>query len=408
VVFAAATPISVPEAAKLRLTMHQDAQSTGITAQVIRRARYFASYDAGWAELVASQRDRRDRLAALTEERKAIPSVSVPVLREQHASQRRESRVFLRGNFLSPGEAVQTGVPALLGDAPVSNRLEFARWLASPEHPLTARSAVNRLWEQLFGRGLVETVEDFGGAGAAPSHPELLDWLAIRFSRGLGWSQKRFLRELVLSATYRQDAALSQALRERDPRNELYARGPRKRLSAEMIRDQALAASGLLCLRLGGPPVMPLQPEGVWRTVYNNSQWETSPGDDAHRRSLYTFIRRTSGYPSYQIFDAPTREFCTVRRTATNTPLQALVTLNDPVYMEAAANLSARMIQSSERTEERIALGYETVTGQLVSKRALEVLTELFQSNRARGMTDEMAMTAVANAILNLDAALTR
>jgi hypothetical protein len=211
-----------------------------------------------------------------------------------------------------------------------------------------------------------------------------------------------------LSATYRQDATVSDQLRERDPQNQLYSRGPRTRLSAEMVRDQALAVSGLLSGKMGGPPVMPLQPDGIWKTVYNASKWETSPGEDAHRRSLYTFIRRTSGYPSYQIFDAPTREVCAVRRMTTNTPLQALVTLNDPVYIEAASQLASRMQQSGSSIEEQIRFGYEAVTGQPIHNDAIPVLVRLFEASRSKAESDDAAMTIVANALLNLDAALTR
>ena len=317
------------------------------------------------------------------------------------------SRLFLRGNFLTYGEAVEPGVPKILGDGVVTNRLEFAKWMTSPDHPLTARSAVNRIWEQLFGRGLAEVVEDFGNAVPRPTHPELLDWLAVRYPTQLRWSQKKLLREIVLSATYRQDATVTAELKQRDPQNRLYSRGPRTRLSAEMVRDQALTVSGLLSRKMGGPPVMPLQPDGIWRTVYNSSKWETSPGEDAHRRSLYTFIRRTSGYPSYQIFDAPTRDVCTARRITTNTPLQALVTLNDPVYIEAASSLAARMVQAGSSTDERIRYGYELVTTQPIHEEAILVLKKLHADNSVRVDSEQRAWTIVANALLNLDASLT-
>lgn len=407
-VFAAAEPIAIPDGAVLRLTMKQLAQSTGITAQVIRRARYAMSDDSSWTDLVQSQSEPRKKLQELAVQRKEIASVAVPVIREQHPSQRRDSRLYVRGNFLSPGNVVEAGVPTVLGNARVTNRLEFVRWMTQPDHPLTARSAVNRLWEQLFGKGLAEIVEDFGSVSPAPTHPELLDWLAVRFATTHEWSQKKLLREMVLSATYRQDATVSDQLKARDPQNRLYSRGPRTRLSAEMVRDQALAVSGLLSGKMGGPPVMPLQPDGIWKTVYNASKWETSPGEDAHRRSVYTFLRRTSGYPSYQIFDAPTREVCAVRRIATNTPLQALVTLNDPVYIEAASHLAARMQKSGASVEEQIRFGYEAVTGQPVRNDAVPVLIRLFEASRAKTESDEAAMTIVANALLNLDAALTR
>lgn len=407
VVFAVEKPVEVPVGAVLRLTMRQDAQSTGITAQVIRRARYAMSDDRCWCELVAAQSAERQKLAEIAGMRSKIASVAVPIMREQHVSQRRNSRLFLRGNFLTYGDPVEPGIPNVLGEAAVTNRLEFAKWMTNPNHPLTARSAVNRIWEQLFGRGLAEVVEDFGNAVPRPTHPELLDWLAVRYATQLKWSQKELLREMVLSATYRQEATVTQELKERDPQNRLYSRGPRTRLSAEMVRDQVLAVSGLLSRKMGGPPVMPLQPDGIWRTVYNSSKWETSPGEDAHRRSLYTFIRRTSGYPSYQIFDAPTREVCTARRITTNTPLQALVTLNDPVYIEAASSLAARMIKESNTIEDRIRYGYEAVTSEPIHDEAVLVLKKLHADNSARVDSEQKAWTIVANALLNLDASLT-
>ena len=210
------------------------------------------------------------------------------------------------------------------------------------DNPLTARVAVNRLWETLFGRGLVATGDDFGTQGERPSHPALLDWLAVEFVEG-GWSQKALLRQIVTSATYRQSSATTAALLERDPANALLARGARFRVEAEMVRDIALAASGLLSPTIGGPSVYPVQPDGIWNVPYSDFRWETSTGEDLHRRSLYTFWRRTSPYPSLVTFDAPSRELCTVRRVRTNTPLQALTTLNDPAFVEAARALAGRM-----------------------------------------------------------------
>ena len=312
------------------------------------------------------------------------------------------------------------GVPSLLGAADVRDRLQMARWLTSPEHPLFSRVAVNRFWEQLFGLGIVESSEEFGSTGREPSHPALLDWLAVRFAGEMEFRPKKLLREIVLSATYRQDAKVSPELLARDPRNRLLARGPRQRLAAEMIRDQALAVSGLLSVKMGGPPVMPQQPEGIWRTVYNGGKWVTSPGEDAHRRSVYTFVRRTSGYPSFQTFDAPSREFCTVRRTPTNTPLQALVTLNDPVYLEAAAALAKRMFAAGKTAEQRIAHGWKLATGRSAMEKELPPLLALHREAQAHftgdaktsaalGDTPDLAaLTVVANALLNLDVVLTR
>ncbi len=420
VVFAVDQPVPLPPGAVIRLTLQTKAQSTGITSQMVRRSRYAISGDSDWTQLVAAQVPAREQLAALTKQRDAIPSVTVPVMIEQSATQRRETHLFRRGNFLDQGPRVAPGVPEVLGGDAVHDRLELARWMTSPAHPLTARTAVNRLWNQLFGRGLVESVEDFGSAGLPPSHPELLDWLAVQFSTRLGWSQKKLLRELVLSATYRQDATVTPASLLRDPGNRLLARGPRTRLSAEMVRDQSLAVAGLLSAKIGGPPVMPQQPEGIWRTVYNRGAWVTSSGEDKHRRALYTFIRRTSGYPSFLTFDAPSREVCSVRRIVTSTPLQALVTLNDPVYIEAATALADRMIRADPGLERQLAHGYELATGRsappavlppllALHTQALESFTRDPKAAAAlAGSPEKGALAVVANALLNLDAVLTK
>ena len=237
-------------------------------------------------------------------------------------------------------------------DQPV-NRLGLARWLVDERNPLVARVAVNRIWQQVFGRGIVETSEDFGSQGAAPSHPELLDWLATEFI-AKGWSQKALLRLIVTSSTYRQSSVVTPQLAERDPDNRLLARGPRFRMEAEMVRDVTLAASGLLSAKMHGPSVFPLQPPGVWNMPYSSDKWTTSEGEDRYRRSLYTFWRRTSPYPAFMTFDTTSREFCTVRRVRTNTPLQALTLLNDPASFEAARALAARMIAAGAAAPARV------------------------------------------------------
>lgn len=287
----------------------------------------------------------RDETAAREAELRSIRPPTTPILRELPADRRRKTHILIRGSFLAPGKEVEAGVPRIFGDLPPDtprNRLDFAHWLMSGDNPLSARVAVNRFWEQLFGTGLVETSEDFGTQGASPSHPELIDWLAIRFRNDLRFSVKALLRELVSSATYRQSSSVTPALLEKDPKNVLLARGPRFRIEAEMVRDQALSIAGLLSPKLHGPSVMPPQPEGVWQVVYSSDQWVTPKGADRYRRGIYTFWRRTSPYPSMIAFDATSREVCTIRRPRTNTPLQALVTLNDPVYVEAAQALARR------------------------------------------------------------------
>ena len=281
---------------------------------------------------------------------KLTNSTSTLVLRELPADKQRKTRIFDRGNFLTPGDEVQAATPAFLhampADAP-RNRLGFARWLMSPQNPLTARVTVNRFWSRIMGRGLVETEEDFGRQGTPPTHPELLDWMAVDFQKT--WDMKALLKMIVMSATYQQSSAVSPELLKRDPQNQWYARGARFRLDAESVRDQALASAGLLSTKAYGPPVMPWQPEGVWQVVYNGESWKTSKGDDRYRRALYTFMRRTSAYPSMTNFDAPTGETCTIRRIRTNTPLQALTTLNDPTFMEAAQRLAQHALATSPR-----------------------------------------------------------
>jgi hypothetical protein len=283
------------------------------------------------------QTPEQQALEAKKKQLAALRGVATPIMRELPASQRRQTFLQYRGNFLDKGPEVQPGVPAAFRPLKHNaDRLGLAHWLVDPQNPLTARVAVNRIWEQLFGTGLVETSEDFGVQGMPPSHPELLDDLAVGFMES-GWDVKRLIRRIVTSATYRQSSRVSQEGLERDPANRLLARGPRFRLSAEMIRDQALSVGGLLSRRMLGPSVQPPRPVLGLRAAFGGStDWNTSPGQDKFRRGLYTSWRRTTPYPSMTTFDAPSREFCTVRRIRTNTPLQALVTLNDPVYFEAA------------------------------------------------------------------------
>lgn len=352
--------------------------------------------------------------------------IETPVMVELEGNYKRATRVFDRGNWMVHGEEVTPGVPDAWNDMPEEapdNRLGLARWLVSKENPLTARVTVNRLWAELFGTGIVETISDFGSQGFEPSHPELLDWLAMQFMHEHGWSIKKQLKQIVMSAAYRQNSKLSPELREIDPDNRLLARGPRIRLSAEQIRDQALLVSGLLSDKMYGPSVMPPQPEGVWQQVYSGMKWETSEGEDRYRRALYTFWRRTNPYPSLVTFDAPGREVCVSRRINTNTPLQALVTLNDPVYIEAAQNLAGRMIKAAPlNVEEQLKAGYRYALFRDIDPEKLEVMKELYldakdhfeeNSDAAREFTGEddlqlAALTVVANAIMNLDEFLTK
>jgi hypothetical protein len=372
----------------------------------------------------------RDRLRTIQAELDAMKVLTTPVIRERAGFERPSTLLRQRGSFTSPGERVYAAVPAALGRLPDDqppNRLGLARWLVGPENPLTARVTVNRLWETLFGRGLVATVEDFGTQGGRPSHPELLDWLAVLLVEK-GWSQKALLREIVTSSTYRQSSAVAPDLRERDPENRLLARGARFRVEAEMVRDVALAASGLLSPKIGGPSVYPAQPEGIWNVPYSSMKWETSAGEDRHRRSLYTFLRRSSPYPGLVTFDAPSREQCTARRVRTNTPLQALATLNDPVFVEAARALAGRMMaEGGGDASSRLAYGHRLCTARRPGEADLAALLAFYEREcvrfgrdpeAARALladdagqpeaTSRAALTMAANVLLSLDATLTR
>ena len=311
-------------------------------------------------------------------------------------------------------------------------RLGLARWLTRPDHPTTARVVVNRLWQQLFGSGLVRTSEDFGTRGEAPSHPALLDWMAAEFVDS-GWDVKRLLRRIVLSATYRQASESRPELRGRDPDNRLLARGPIVRLPAEAIRDQALAVAGLLGSQVGGPSVRPRQPEGLYEGIvvgeaFPGTTWDQGAGEDLYRRSLYTFWKRTLPHPLMTVFDAPAREVCTARRQVTNTPLQALALMNAPVFTEAAREIAAQVLEGAPgaraRTDAlfRLVLGREPL--QEESAVMLDALARLMRSYRwdraaagevvghdARGpwSLDEWATyTALASRVLNLDEAITK
>lgn len=350
--------------------------------------------------------------------------IQTPVMFEKAEGYRRKTHVFERGNWMVHGEEVQPGVPQAWNDMPEGapdNRLGFAQWLVSKENPLTARVTVNRFWAQLFGTGIIETIEDFGTQGFAPSHPELLDWLAQQFMYEYNWSIKKLLKQMVMSATYQQASTATPELFAVDPDNRLLARGPRTRLNAEQVRDQALAVSGLLSDKMHGPSVMPPQPEGIWQVVYNGMEWNTSEGEDQYRRALYTYWRRTSPYPSMIAFDAPSREFCITRRIDTNTPLQALVSLNDPVYMEAAHALATRM-QEEDQVEAQIKKGYKLALLREMEAEKLVDLQKLYKETllhfeaqpeaveKVAGKNDIQlaALAVVANVILNLDEFITK
>ncbi|GMW00777.1 MAG: hypothetical protein AMXMBFR84_19140 [Candidatus Hydrogenedentota bacterium] len=380
------------------------------------------------------------RLEALRAKRAALEAKAPVSLVMAEMETPRETHVHIRGNFLDPGEPVSAGVPAVLHamDAPADrlpNRLDLANWLVSPQNPLTARVTMNRLWDQLFGRGLLDTVEDFGTRSALPSHPELLDWLAVEFMES-GWDLKAMTRLIVSSATYQQSSAVGSDAYARDPHNVLLARGPRFRLDAEAIRDTALAVSGLLSPRIGGPSVFPYQPPGLWEekllTGYEMGVWPTTSGADLYRRGLYTFRRRSVPYPTFQSFDAPSYEFCVAKRARTNTPLQALTTLNDPQFVEAARVLAERLTRDTGKTvEDRIAQAMRMCLSRLPEPREIEYLKKAYDRQSARftaepaaaaalvangrapldstlSVAELAAWTVVANVILNLDETMTK
>jgi hypothetical protein len=404
------------------------------TAEAAAVREYFLTYAAP-AELRGQYTELKDLRSQKQDLEQSIPTAMV--MSEMKTP--RESFVLARGDYRNQTEKVQPGVPAILPllpkDAPL-NRLTLAKWLVDPGHPLTARVAVNRFWQMYFGYGIVKTQEDFGVQGEAPVHPELLDWLATEFIR-TGWDVRAMQRLIVTSATYRQSSHVTQALLDKDPEDRLLARAPRTRLPAEMIRDTALAASGLLNPRIGGPSVFPYQPKGLWEEMafgegFSAQSYEQSHGEDLYRRSMYTFWKRTVPPASLSTFDAPDREKCTARRTLTNTPLQALVLLNDPTYVEAARALAQRALTGSGKSESgRIEFMFRLATARKPTPDETGVLAQLLEKQLVSfrvdrqaalqllgvgesprdprlNMTELAAWTTVASAILNLDETISK
>ncbi len=435
--FVLKNPVDVPSGAKMRVTL--ECQNERWTKHVLgsfrlatsrdevpdkfaalpKEIRHFVEKDtAAWTPEERAKAERHcffDQNPELTDLYRALdkdtatlaalPVCNLLIMKELTGKEARITRVFHRGNWLDKDEPVTPTTPKILNvwheDYP-RNRLGFAKWLTNGENPLTARVQVNRLWEQLFGVGLVETLEDFGSQGDKPVYQDLLDELASRFQTDMKWSQKTLLREIVLSRVYCQSAKASPALVERDPANRLLARGPRFRLTSEQLRDQALAISGLLSLKMFGPPMMPYQPPGIWLTPYEGRDWVTATNTDGHRRGVYTFIRRSATYPSFVTFDAPSREFCTVRRIRSNTPLQSLDLLNSPVFFEAARGLAKRMkTEGGPQLESQLARGVFLATLHPPRAEQLGVLKKLYTQVDGN-------LTLVANAILNFDEVLNK
>ena len=386
---------------------------------------------AHYRTIAPSLKPLRDEIANFEKSKPPMPTV--PVMEELAPDKRRESYVMLKGNFLSKGEAVEPALPGAfhqLAPEMPRDRLTVAKWLVHPENPLTARVAVNRFWGQLFGAGIVETQEDFGIQGELPSNQELLDWLAVEFVE-LKWDVKALLKTIMLSETYCQSSRVSPESLAKDPVNRLLSRGPRFRLEAEMVRDQALALSGLLSHKMKGPSVYPPQPEGLWQAAFNGERtWPTSTGEDRYRRGLYTFWRRTIPYPSMATFDAPSREVCALRRIRTNTPLQAFVTMNDPAYVEASQALARRILtDGGNTTSERAAWALKLCLARPATQPQIDAVIALYESELAHFQSDAAAAeklateplgklpngmiaaeaaawTVVANVLLNMDGVL--
>lgn len=337
--------------------------------------------------------------------REKIESLRTSTMVMQDAAQPPESHIMIRGDYATPGARVETGVPAALHPLDPSlprNRLGLAKWIVTPENPLTARVAVNRIWAEIFGKGLVSTPEDFGMQGDAPSHPLLLDWLALHFVEQ-DWSMKSLIKSIVMSSTYQQTSVAPEELLQKDPANALFARGPRFRLSAELVRDSLLAVSGLLSDKIGGPVVFPVQPDGLWMEilgVMDIKEYPTSNGSDSHRRGIYTVWRRGNPYPSMINFDAAERSVCTAKRDRTNTPLQALTLLNDPVYVEMATEFGNTIRSWKGTDREKVISAFRTAVARQPDEDEISILLELL---RKRG-----SWFSVAQALLNLDETITK
>ena len=426
---------SVPGDVAAALRTPKDARNI---AQIKRILDYRLEQDEAYARL----KEQRDEAAGGGKKGGPRPPTTLVM---QELPQTRPSTIFKRGSYLDPGSPVQPGTPAVLHDMPDGppNRLTLARWLVDQGNPLAARVTVNRWWAEIFGRGIVATPEDFGLKGEPPTHPELLDWLAVELMQpstapsdgARAWSMKHVLRLIVTSATYRQSSRLTPELRERDDQNRLYARGSRFRMDAEMIRDNALAAAGLLSLKQFGAPIRPYQPEGLWVKVGGERvEYVTSPGEDRHRRGIYVVLKRGAPYPSFVNFDATARMTCTVKRSRSNTPLQALTLLNDPVYVEAAAALAKRVVTEKPTADvaERIGHAFQICLARVPSQRESDVPCRLYGLQRDAAGADDgnkaaelfagagvalpdgadaddlVGWYAVAAALLNLDETITK
>ena len=351
--------------------------------------------------------------------------VKTPIMLENEDYHKRSTYVFDRGNWLQPTTKVTAGVPEILNSWNKDwkmNRLGLAQWIVDKDNSLTSRTIVNRIWNQIFGRGIVSTIEDMGTQSEPPSHPALLDWMSVHFINEQNWSLKSLIRSIVLSGTYQQSSIINEKNYQKDPQNVFYSRGPKLRLKAEEVRDQALAVSGLLSPKMGGPAVKPPSPKGLGKHRYAGDTWIDSEGEDRYRRAVYTYSKRTIPYPSFVVFDAGTREVCMVNRISTNTPLQALITMNDPVYVEAAYHLAKSQLDN-KNIEDAIKAIYKKATYKNINNFKLESLVDLYNNaiiqyeNDPESLKDFLdiedtnkhhaGLAIVANAIMNLDEFLT-
>ncbi len=417
-VFVLESPIEVPNGSTLEIKIRNGVTELGAFPLIAKRGYVAVSDQPIFNPLLNATNLLSDRqqLKEMQEERAKIASSRIPILLERPSHLKRPTHVFTRGLFLTKGKEVQAGVPAALPPLPESNsketgtqgmanRLNLAHWLINGANPLTARVTVNRVWARLFGIGIVATEEDFGSSGEAPSHPELLDHLALQFQNDLKWSLKNLIRTIVLSSTYRQDSRIRPELQETDTANRLLAHGPRFRMPAEMIRDNALFVSGLLSPQMHGAPVHPPIPGGVWKPFQGGDKWKTPETDDPnrYRKSIYTYTKRSIPFPMFAAFDAPSREFCTPRRLRSNTPLQALMTLNDVTFVECSQALAQKLINLSGDLESQLRYGFLSVTSRQANEIELKALTDLYEKCRQEQTNPLDSMTAVASVLLNLD-----
>ncbi len=461
----AASPVVVPQGSKLRITLTQKSEHKQHTLGSFRlsytgdaRVQQVTKVPENVVAALAQAKDKRTpaqrqvvvdyfvrnvakqsaaertRLAAANKELAAFKPITVPIMRDLDPKQRRVTKIQLRGNWQALGDEVNEATPAVFNPLPANaprNRLTMAQWLVSRDNPLTARVAVNRLWESIFGTGIVRSSEEFGSQGDLPFHPELLDWLAAELMDS-GWDMKHMLKLMLTSTAYQQSTKTTPDLNERDPDNRLLARGPRFRPTGELLRDQALAVSGLLSAKMYGAPVRPMTPNMGLSTAFGRSNdWVISEGEDKHRRSLYTEVRRNSPYASFTTFDAGNREVCMIRRSRTNTPLQAFVTLNDPVFIETNQAMARRLVVEGKTTPERLALLFKLCLSRAPNAHEVTALTQLYTETLAtyradpadatKMATDPLgpapkdadipelaAWTTIANVVMNLDEFLMR